>query len=456
MSEKHLFDDFSPVSNKAWKQKIQVDLKGADYNDTLLWESPEGIKVKPFYSNEDLADGDRLSYSGPASWKIGQRILSQEISKGDQQGLEALKQGVESLIIEINSPEISPVNILSGIDLDTTPVYLDVKTFSPDDLDKWLRELPDSKNNLYILHDVLGHLAATGNWFTNMEADLKAMNDVFNNNRSVRLFTIDVSFYQNAGANRMQQLAYALAQAKEYVERVPDIRQQEPVFTVSIDTNYFFEIAKLRALRILWGQLAKRDGLATRCHLLAYPTKRNKTLYDFNVNMLRTTTECMSGILGGADTVYNMPYDQIYHQGNEFAGRIARNQLLILKNESYFDKVSNAADGAYYIEALTDELVRKSWALFGQTEEAGGYLKQLKEHTIQRKIKENAQKQQQAFYEGGEVLVGSNKYPNESDRMKDQLEKDPFLKRESKKTLIEPILEKHLAEPLEQNRLDHE
>ncbi len=456
MSEKRLFEDFSPVSDKAWKQKIQVDLKGADYNETLLWESPEGIKVKPFYSSKDLEGGEQPSLKAPVSWKIGQHIMSAETANGNKQSIEALEHGVESLILKIGSSHHSPASILNGIDLSTTRVYLDVTSFSPDELKTWLKELPAESDNLFILHDLLGHLESTGNWFGKMEDDLQIMEEVFTNHEKVKLFTLDLSLYQNSGANRVQQLAYALAKGKEYFGRIPAIKDRQPLFTVSVDTNYFFEIAKLRALRLLWYRLAKRDGLVSSAHLLAFPTKRNKTLYDYNVNMLRSTTECMAGILGGADTVYNMPYDSLYHHSNEFAERIARNQLLILKNESYFDKVANAADGAYYIESLTAELVEKSWALFEQIEKSGGYLKQLKEHKIHPKIRENARKQQEDFDEGREVLVGSNKYPNEADQMKGLLDKDPFMKRESKKTLIEPILEKRLAEALEQNRLDHE
>ena len=456
MSEEHLFDDFSPVSDKAWKQKIQVDLKGADYNETLLWESPEGIKVKPFYSHEDLATRTQTSFNGPDSWKIGQHISYGQSDDGKKQCHEAVNHGVESLVIKIDTTQNPLPDILEGMDLSAIQIYLDVSSISPDALSKWLADSPINNENIYILHDVLGHLEATGNWYRSMEEDLETIGDLFNTRGSSKLFTIDTALYQNAGANRVQQLAYGIAKAKEYVDRIPATHNRQPVFLIGIDTNYFFEIAKLRALRILWQKLAEREGYATECHLLAFPTKRNKTLYDYNVNMLRSTTECMAGILGGADTVYNMPYDSLYHHSNEFADRIARNQLLILKNESYFDKVSNAADGTYYIESLTGELVAKSWALFEQIDSAGGYLKQLKQHKIQPKIKENALKQQQAFDQGKEVLVGSNKYPNEEDRMGELLEKDPFAKREGKKTLIEPILEKRLAAALEQNRLDHE
>jgi methylmalonyl-CoA mutase len=192
------------------------------------------------------------------------------------------------------------------------------------------------------------------------------------------------------------------------------------------------------------------------CHIIATPTKRNKTLYDYNVNMLRTTTECMSAVLGGANSISNLPYDTLYHKDNEFGDRIARNQLLILKHESYFDKVSNPADGAYYIEALTEQLAEKALLLLKEIEEKGGFITQLIEGNIQKKISESASKEQELFDSGKEILLGTNKYPNKNDKMKHDLELFPFVKQKPRKTLIIPIIEKRLAEKLEQERLSQE
>src|SRR5690606_18492572 len=160
----------------------------------------------------------------------------------------------------------------------------------------------------------------------------------------------------------------------------------------------------------------------------ATPTKRNKTLYDYNVNLLRTTTECMSAILGGADAVANLPYDALYHKSNEFGERISRNQLLIMKHESYLDKVGNAADGSYYIESLNSQSAEKALVLFEEIEANGGFIKQLGDGTIQRKIRESAEKEQQLFDDGKEVLLGTNKHPNKTDRMAHELELYPFVK----------------------------
>ncbi len=243
--------------------------------------------------------------------------------------------------------------------------------------------------------------------------------------------------YQNAGANMVQQIAYSLAHVNEYFNRITNINQPI-VFEISVGTNYFFEIAKLRALRILFNLIAKEYNHKFDCHLLVSPSKRNKTIYDYNVNMLRTTTECMSAILGGADAIANLPYDALYHKDNEFGDRIARNQLLIL------------------IESLTNQLAEKALVLFKDIEANGGFLKQLNEGIIKRKIQESADKEQELFDSGKEILLGSNKYPNKKELMKDNLELFPFVKIKPRKTLISPIIEKRLAEKMEQERLSQE
>jgi methylmalonyl-CoA mutase len=256
----------------------------------------------------------------------------------------------------------------------------------------------------------------------------------------------------------VQQLAYALAHANEYLNHIVSETKQSLSLTFKIATgpNYFFEIAKIRALRKLYATLANEYGINETCHIIATPSKRNKTLYDYNVNLLRSTTECMSAVLGGADTVCNMPYDALYHKSNEFGERISRNQLLILKHESYFDTVSNPADGTYYIESLTDELAEKALQLFKEIEKGGGFLQQLKEGTIQKKIKESAEKEQKQFDSGELKLLGTNYHPNKNDRMKNDLELFPFVKHNPVKTLIAPIIEKRISEITEQERLNQE
>lgn len=464
MSRTNPFEAFSGVSARQWKQRIQADLKGADYNETLVWESPESISVKPFYHSEDLEKDALLRPLPTTHWKIGQHIFAGVPERANTRALDVLKRGVESLFFTIPSGDINLKSLLEGIDLKTTSIHFGFQFLSA----RYLRTAADmlraGSSAIYFHTDPVGYLARTGNWFSNRDNDHELLGEVlgyFSDREQCNVLSVDMSLYQNAGANAVQQLAYGLAHANEYLNRyyrdgTTRTSWSGITFQVSNGSNYFFEIAKLRALRILWERLATEYGLPGDCHIMARPTKRNKTLYEYNTNMLRTTMECMSAILGGADTVCNLPYDAFYHKDNEFGERIARNQLLILKHESHLDKVCNAADGAYYIEKLTQQLAEKSLALFKNIEAGGGFLSQLKNHTLQKKIRESAQKEQHLFNDGKEVLVGANAYQNLTDKMKETLELYPFLKANPGKTLIAPILEKRLSEDWEQERLRYE
>jgi methylmalonyl-CoA mutase len=190
-------------------------------------------------------------------------------------------------------------------------------------------------------------------------------------------------------------------------------------------------------------------GLDLTCYITASPSLRNKSLLDYNVNLLRTTTECMSAILGGADTIYNLPYDSFFNKENEFSERIARNQLRILKDEAYLDKVNNAADGSYYIDTLTKQLTDKSIALFKTIEKAGGFVQSIFDGTIQRKLKESATQELEDIASQKKVLIGVNKYSNAAQPLQKEYELFPFVKAQPRKTLIEPIIPVRIAANIE-------
>lgn len=449
-----LFSEFQPVSSKQWKQQIQYELKGADYNETLIWESPEGIKVKPFY-HKDEAQMDFSNTNSAEEFKICQNIFVYDLEKSADRALETLSRGAESIRFTIEDEAIDVEKLVAKLPLANTSVYFNLHFLSIDFVKKIDAIAKDRNANIFVQIDPVGRLAKEGNWHTNLEADFDNLNTLSIACQNIHFISIDGSLYQNAGANIVQQAAYILAHANEYFNRIATI-SKPIVIQVAVGTNYFFEIAKIRSIRLLFNLLAKEYDHAFDCHILAVPTKRNKTLYDYNVNMLRTTTECMSAILGGADAVSNLPYDALYHKDNEFGDRIARNQLLVLKHESYFDKVSNPSDGAYYIENLTNQLTEKTLNLFKDIEANGGFITQLVEGTIQRKIQESATKEQELFDSGKEILLGTNKYPNKNDRMSHDLELFPFVKTKPRKTLVSPIIEKRLAEKMEQERLETE
>ncbi len=461
-----LFNEFDEVSAKEWKQKIQVDLKGADYNDTLIWKTLEGIDVKPFYHQDSFKNKTPAIIQGhPNSWQIAQGIFIDDETIANNLIIDAIERGAEAIVITAKE-EFNTETVFANFPFETCNIYFNLKFLSEEFILKLSQFFKNKNVIVYYNIDIIGNLARTGNWFYNLKQDHEILSTIIKKNKTENILSVNGSLYQNAGANMVQQLAYCLAHANEYLNHfqnlIPTEQSDEeshllPItFKLSVGTNYFFEIAKIRSLRKLYAVLAKEYGVFSDCHIITTPSKRNKTLYDYNVNLLRTTTENMSAILGGANSVCSLAYDSIYHKGNEFGERIARNQLLILKQESYFKASDNHANGTYYIESLTNQLSEKALELFKNIETNGGFLKQLKEGTIQRKIKESSQKEQQLFDSGELVLLGTNIHTNENDRMKDDLELYPFFKTNIRKTLIEPIIEKRLSEKLETERLKME
>jgi methylmalonyl-CoA mutase len=460
MSES-LFKIFDAVSSKQWKQKIQYDLKGADYNQSLVWQSPEGIHVKPFYHPDEFEE-EFASVPGQASsWNITQQLFVDDEGISNKIAIDAVERGAEALIFS-SEKEFSIEQLFSEFPFRKCTVYFDLLFLSEEFIVK-LKDFFKNKNaTVFYNIDPIGHLAREGNWFRNLKRDHEILENLATELPSENLISVDATGYQNAGANMVRQLAYAIAHANEYLNHFADKKltnRQFPAslcFKLAIGSNYFFEIAKIRALRKLFAAITEAYDITPQCHVICIPSKRNKTLYDYNVNMLRTTTESMSAALGGADAVCTLPYDAVYHKSNEFGERIARNQLLILKAESYFDLVENPSDGAYYIESLTEELSENALELFKSIEAGGGFLQQLKEGIIQKKIKESAKKEQDRYNAGTLKLLGTNYHINKSDSMKNELELFPFVKTKPRKTLIEPVIERRISEETEQKRLNVE
>ncbi|MEM8506316.1 MAG: methylmalonyl-CoA mutase subunit beta [Bacteroidota bacterium] len=456
-----LFSEFEPISAKMWKQKIQYDLKGADYNATLVNETLEGIAIKPFYTAEDLQNLPKFKLSQNHQWNIGQRIDCEAADLANTKALEVLNRGADALVFDLPHSTVHWSQLLKAIDIKRVPIYFNFTFFEKDLIKGLIDQIGNTPVSFFLNCDPIGDFARKGNWHKSQTEDLQLVQEMLKWSTSesgIAPLCTDLSLYQNAGANIVQQLAYGLAHCNEYLQQYTTTFASLPLvtFKVGIGGNYFFEIAKIRALRWVWQSLAKAYSLPTACHILAFPSRRNKTLYDYNVNMLRTTSESMAAILGGADTVCNLPYDALYHKENEFGERIARNQLLLLKEESYFDEAIGAAEGTYYIEALTHQIAEKALALFKQIEASGGLISALRAGIIQKKIKESAAREQELFDNGKLVLLGSNAYQNPEDRMKGNLEINPFLAINRRKTAIAPIIEKRLTEEIEHKRLKDE
>ena len=442
-----LFNEFQKTSAAAWKNKIQVDLKGADYNDSLLWKTNEGIVVKPFYTSEDRTNHKIKTPS--KGFNICQTIFVDDEKIANSLAIDALKRGATSIQFKANSI-FDYKKLLLNIKLESISIYFNF-SFLDDRFQIEVSSYINSKKT-YFQTDIIGNLAESGNWFFNLKEDINKLDTLQKNSKNC--ISVSGDLYQNCGATITQQLAYTLAHANEYLNKFGGEVATKIHFSFSVGSNYFFEIAKLRAFRILWTTLLEEyDVENTEAHVFVQPSLRNKTLYDYNVNLLRTTSECMSAILGGANTISNVSYDAIYHKSNEFGERISRNQLLVLQQESYLQEAQNFADGSYYVDAITQQLAENALIVFKQLEKSGGFLKQLKTGTIQKKIKESSNKEHKDLLNKEIILLGTNLQQNKKDKMQHNLELYPFVKQRNIKTLIPPLTKNRLSESLEKERL---
>lgn len=464
----NLFEEFEGVSSKQWKQKIQFDLKGADYQETLISKTPEGVLIKPFYHRDEYKSVGKSKTS--QSFKIAQKFRFDSVEKLEEQVREALQKGVEGLALEpVNPFEFHKFMQTLEVDFDLSKIdfHFDLNYFDR----VFIQEIQNrlDPKQIFFGVDLIGNLAKNGNWYFSQIQDHEILKEIICKDKIEKnLFLIDVRIYENAGANKIQQIAYALAHANEYANYLVELKEGGFIdqaqfksllssfqFKFSVGSDYFLEIAKLQSFRYLWSLILSEYGVEPNGDLFTEPSVRNKTLYDANVNLLRTSTELMSAILGGSNTVCSLEYDSFFKEEHAFSQRISRNQLLLIREESYLNN-DRFFEGTYYLEALKTEFSQKALELFKEIEKSGGFLKQLKKGTIQKKIKESHDKQIEAFKTEELKVLGSNKYPDPQEFVQEKVERHPFLIKKSRETAVVPIVPKRITEAYEQMRLRNE
>ena len=458
MAEKEntkLFSEFAPNSTQEWMDKITTDLKGADFSRKLVWRTNEGFNVQPFYrlenmdelKNLDVYPGDfpyvRGKHKDNNNWFIRQDIVVKDLAEANKKALDILDKGVDSLGfildrgVEYTKEDLA--KLLNGIVLDCVEINFVCGTQLKQVI-SFLEEIAkDNKVEVSKLYggvsvNPLGKYTLVGKFDTTEEAEFDSLKELVSSSSNMPLLkVIEVGGvdFNNAGSSIVEELGFSLSAGVEYIEQLlsrgmniddiaPKIR-----FKFGVGSKYFMELAKFRAARYLWANIVKAyspsNEDACKMNIHAETSEWNKTIYDANVNMLRTQTEAMSAVLGGVDSLVVKPYNSFFKESDDFSERVARNQQILLKEESHLGKVADPAGGSYYVEELTESIIKTAWELFLEVQEKGGYMAALKLGFIQEMVAKTAKDRDLAIARRKENLLGTNIFPNFTEAITEDL-----------------------------------
>jgi len=433
MTTARLLAEFPPVETAAWEEAILKDLKGADYAKKLIWQTEEGLAVKPYYRAADIeglhfmdappgvfpfARGARTS----GDWRIREEIDAADPEEANRAAMSAVVAGAEE--IAFAGAKIDSASTLSLLlaNLQEIPVC-----FAGAD-----------ESLLHLLLERLGKRACPASISTDFDplSDLEFAVEVVGKAPACLIpFNLHAEAFEEKGANAVEEIGFALAAGIDYLAGM----QQRGVavdraaaalsFSFAIGANYFFQIAKLRAFRSLWARAVESFGgshESARARIHARTSHWNKTLYDAHVNILRATTEAMSAVLGGADSLTVAPFDECYKRPGEASRRLARNTQILLKQEALFARVADPGAGSYCLETITDYLAREGWKSMQSIEAAGGFIKGQADGFVAQALQRSLAARDKAVLQRRRVFTGTNQYANRSEHALDRIDAEHF------------------------------
>ncbi len=442
-NKEKLFTEFQAPTKQEWLDKIEVDLKGADFQKRLVWRTNEGFNVQPFYRLEDLKDlktPDALPGEFPFvrgnkkdnnEWYVRQNIVVTDPAEANKKALDILMKGVDSIGFKLGHAELSAEfieTLLKDIRLDCVEVsYRACMRHAlqlADLLVAYIDKMGYDKEKIVggLGFDPIERMLMKGKDSTMMLPDMPKLVEKLKDYPQLRCVMVHSDLLNNSGAYIVQEMGYALAWGNEYLQQLvdagidADLAASKIKFYMGISENYFMEIAKFRAARMLWAQIVKqyepKNDDSCKMIINASTSTYNQTVFDSYVNLLRSQTEAMSAALAGVHSMVVTPFDAPYEKPTDFSERIARNQQLIIKEESHFDRIVDPGAGSYYIEHLTDALAQEAWKLFLKVEDEGGFLAAVKAGTIQEDINATNVKRHGDAAKRKEFLLGTNQFPN--------------------------------------------
>ena len=442
-TKEKLFTEFQAPTTQEWIDKIQVDLKGADFQKRLVWRTSEGFSVQPFYRKEDVEKlqtpnalpGEypfvRGNKKDDNTWYIRQEIDAADASAANIKAKDVLNKGIDSLSFKIPGKAVSAEfveQLLDGIYCDCVELNFCTCKRHSVELAQLLVSYFEAKGHDKekivgsIDWDPMEKIVMKGKDVEPLLQFAPALVDALKDYPNFRCIAVNSVSLNNSGAYIIQELGYALAWGNEYLQQLvdagvePTLAASKIKFNMGISENYFMEIAKFRAARMLWAQIVKqyepKCDCACKMCVNAVTTSYNMTIFDAHVNLLRSQTETMSAALAGVHSIVVTPFDAAYETPDDFSERIARNQQLLLKEECHFDTVVDPSAGSYYIEELTTSLATEAWKIFLKVEEEGGFLAAIKAGTVQDDINATNEKRHTLAAQRREFILGTNQFPN--------------------------------------------
>ena len=447
-NKEKLFDQFPPVSYEEWRKKVETDLKGADFDKKLVWRTNEGFNVQPVYRIEDI-EGLKTTNSLPGQfpyvrgtrdhndWYARQEILAEDPKQANADARDVLTRGITSLGFKVADAADIPT-LLDGIDITKVEINLDCCPSKAVDIAKALVDYVKANGAAGTfcgsiafnpLRKALRHGAPLCDCVvTKAVALIEAAKDV----PGLRVIDVDSAMFCNAGAFIYEELGYALAWGAQWMTALTDagVDADEAArrikFDMGVSSNFFMEIAKFRAGRMLWADIVKQykpaDEASAKMMVHATTSRYNQTVFDAHVNLLRSQTETMSAAVACVDSITVTPFDVPYKKPDSFSERIARNQQFLLKEEAHMDKVVDPAGGSYYVETLTVSIANEAWKLFLATEDAGGFFAKVADGTVQQAVTEASKKRHTDVARRKEILLGTNQFPNINEMAADKIE----------------------------------
>ncbi len=449
-NNERLFDQFPEVSYAEWRAKVEADLKGADFDKKLVWRTNEGFNVQPVYRAEDI-EGLKTTDSLPGQfpfvrgtrtdndWLSRQDIVAETPAQANEIARDVLTKGINSLGFKVAESADLAV-LLEGIDLSKVEINISCcpgKVLAvAEELVKLVKACnAETTFRGSIAYNPLKRQFKHGVEGVDTEAMVKtacSLLDIVATVPALRCLAVDSDILGNAGAFIYQELGYALAWGAAWLTALTDAgRSADEVaarikFNMCVSSNFFMEIAKFRAARMLWAQIVeqyKPENLdVTKMMVNATTSRFNQTIYDAHVNLLRSQTETFSACVAGVDSIVVTPFDAPYKTPDAFSERIARNQQFLLKEESHMDKVVDPAGGSYYVETLTVAIANEAWKLFLATEENGGFFANVGNGNVQKAVNESCAKRHTDVARRKEILLGTNQFPNINEFAADKIE----------------------------------